>query len=95
VTGRDGDAYVVRWDNPWIKAQFRFVERGEQVLLAGLDMGAGNAPMPAGTVYFDFGMREGGSWSNGVGRMTVVSRDRHVATPGAVSSQRVPTASGR
>jgi len=81
VTGRDGDAYVVRWDNPWIKAQFRFVERGEQVLLAGLDMGAGNAPMPAGTVYFDFGMREGGSWSNGVGRMTVVSRDRRVTTP--------------
>jgi hypothetical protein len=81
VTGRDGDSYVVRWDNPWIKATFRFRPTGDRVLMTGLDMGAGNAPMPAGTVYFDFGAREGGSWSNGLGRFTVVSRGERVNTP--------------
>ena len=80
VTGRDGDAYVVRWDNPWIKATFRFRPTADRILMTGLDMGAGNAPMPDGSVYFDFGQREGGSWSNGLGRFTVIRRGERVTT---------------
>src|SRR5436190_1555322 len=39
VTGRDGNAYVVRWVNPWIKATFRFFKEGDEVHMSGLDMG--------------------------------------------------------
>lgn len=82
VTRQDGDAFVVRWDNPWTKAEFRFVRAGRRILLAGLDMGAGVAPMPAGTVYFDFAAAAGARWSNAIGNQRVVSRERQVTTSG-------------
>src|SRR4030095_8154313 len=62
VTERDGDTYVVRWVNPWVRATFRFRLDGSRVVLAGLDMGQGNAPMPANTVYWDFAKRKGEQW---------------------------------
>jgi hypothetical protein len=80
VTGRSGPAYRVRWSNPWVGTEFLFVPSGNQILLAGLDMGSGVAQMPPGTVYFDFDMRKGGSWSNALGRMTVIDRDKHIET---------------
>src|SRR4051812_12884250 len=83
VTGRDGDSFVVRWDNPWVKASFRFREDAGRVLLTGLDMGQGVAPMPGGTVYFDFTARAGATWKNAVGTMRVRARDARVSAGGA------------
>jgi hypothetical protein len=80
VGGRPGPNYRVQWDNPWNQTVFVFARSGNQVLLTGLDMGNGMATMPPGTVYFDFGVKEGGSWSNSLGKMTVISRSRTVAT---------------
>jgi hypothetical protein len=81
VEGRAGAIYRVRWENPWTKAQFGFESRGDQILLRTLDMGNGVAPMPDGTVYFDFGVGEGKPWSNVTGKLSVVSRDKTVTTP--------------
>jgi len=81
VAGRSGDSVRVRWENPWNRTEFLFIPRGNRVLLSGLDMGNGVAPMPPGTAYFDFDMRQGGSWSNVLGTMTVMARDRRLETP--------------
>ncbi len=81
VVGRAGSAYRVQWQNPWVRTEFHFTLSGNQVMLAGLDMGNGVAPMPAGTVYFDFDLREGGNWPNALGVMTVLSRNRDVSAP--------------
>ncbi len=81
VTGRDGDAFVVRWINPFIKATFRFRLDGPRVVMTGLDMGQGNAPMPPGTVYWDFGRAKGSRWNSPVGDGEISDRGARVDTP--------------
>ena len=84
VIAKSGPAYVVRWDNPWVKAEFTFVPVGNRVLLAALDMGAGAAQFPPETVYFDFDARSNATWSNSLGTVSVVARGRQIATPSGV-----------
>jgi hypothetical protein len=81
VTGRDGDAYIVRWINPFVRATFRFRIEGTQAVLVGLDMGQGNAPIPPGTVYWDFGLPEGERWQSPIGAGEVSNRGGRVETP--------------
>lgn len=81
VTGREGEVFVVRWINPFIQATFRFRLDGPRVVLAGLDMGQGNAPMPDGTVYWDFGRREGATWKSPVGVGEISDRGSRLETP--------------
>jgi hypothetical protein len=71
---RDGLARV-RWENPWVKAEFGFRRDGPRVLLSTLDMGSGVKTMPPATAYFDFSAAAGKSWSNALGTMTVLRRD--------------------
>jgi hypothetical protein len=72
---------VVRWINPFIKATFRFRIEGTRVLMAGIDMGQGNLPMPANTVYWDFGRPSGSRWNSPVGDGEISDRGGRVATP--------------
>src|SRR5260221_9005800 len=81
VTDRSGDAFVVRWINPWIQATFRFRVQDTRVLLVGLDTGQGNASMPADTVYWDFGKRKGDRWKTAVGDGEVSHRSNTGQTP--------------
>jgi len=81
VTGRSGDAFVVRWINPFIQATFRFRLDGARVLLVGLDMGQGNAPIPSNTVYWDFGLNQGARWKSPVGDGEIADRGSRVVTP--------------
>jgi hypothetical protein len=80
VTGREGEAYVVRWTNPFVPVTFRFVKQGSQVRLTGLDMGRGMGGIPDGTVYWDFGMARGREWQSPVGGGEVTERDVQVQT---------------
>jgi hypothetical protein len=80
VTGRSGSSWIVRWHNPWTPTDFYYDRRGDQVILTGLDMGNGQAHLPPGTVYFDFGAAGGASWSNSVGTVTVITRNKTVST---------------
>jgi hypothetical protein len=81
VTGRDGNAFIVRWINPFVQATFRFERDATRVLLVGLDMGQGNSPIPANTAYWDFGLREGQRWQSAVGVGEVSDRGITVNTP--------------
>ena len=74
VTGRNGDVFVVRWINPFIKATFRFRLDDARVLMTGLDMGQGNAPIPSNTVYWDFGRPKGARWNSPVGEGEIAER---------------------
>jgi hypothetical protein len=89
VTGRTGDEWVVQWQNPFVNAQFHFVLRGEQVLLAGLDMGTGLAHLPPNTVYFDFGAKQGATWTNALGTIRVISRGQSISTPSGTYSNAI------
>ena len=81
VVGREGDAYLVRWINPFVGATFRFQQRGAEVHMTGLDMGQGMAPIPESTVYWDFGRNKGSRWDSPVGTQSVASRGETVSTP--------------
>jgi hypothetical protein len=81
VTGRDGNAFVVRWINPFVQATFRFESDGTRIVLAGLDMGQGNARMPANTVYWDFGRAKGETWKSPIGSGEIADRGGRVQTP--------------
>ncbi len=81
VTGRDGDAFVVRWVNPFVPVTFRFEMKEGRVALVGLDMGQGNAPMPANTVYWDFSLPRGGTWKSPVGKSEISDHGARVQTP--------------
>ena len=81
VTEKTGDVYRVRWDNPWVKAEFQFQDAGNQILLAGLDLGQGVAPMPGGTVYFDFSGSKGKSWQNSLGKISIQDTGHKIETP--------------
>lgn len=80
VTGRDGNAFIVRWTNPFVPGlRFRFAD-GPRVRLTGLDMGRGLGPIPGDVVYFDFSRRKGEQWTNGAGRFTVTGTGVRVST---------------
>jgi hypothetical protein len=81
VTGRDGEAFIVRWINPFIKASFRFVKDGQQIRLTGLDTGQGMGAIPAGAVYWDFALPKGREWKSPIGRGQVSDRGARVETP--------------
>lgn len=81
VLEREGNAYVVRWDNPWTKATFRFEDDGGRIRMTGLDMGQGLSQIPGDTVYWDFERRQGERWTSQVGTQRVTERGQRVSTP--------------
>ena len=81
VESRDGEAFIVRWDNPWVSSTFRFEDDGSRVRMTGLDMGQGISPIPDDTVYWDFARARGDRWSSAVGTQQVTRRGERVETP--------------
>ena len=81
-----GKGYRVKWKNPWVQADFFFEQKGDQILLRALDMGNGVAPMPAETVYFDFGAKTGSQWTNTIGKLTIISKNLTIKTPAGTFS---------
>ena len=81
VTGRADAAYRVRWDNPWVPSELQFVVSGNQVFLQAIDMGQGVYTLPSPLLYFDFSTAENITWSNALGQMTILSRQRTISTP--------------
>jgi hypothetical protein len=86
VIGREANAFIVRWINPFVQATFRFESDGKRVTLVGLDMGQGNASMPANTVYWDFGRARGETWKSPVGVGEISDRAARVQTPAGTYS---------
>jgi hypothetical protein len=81
VTGRDGEAYLVRWVNPFVETTFRFEKHGQDIHLTGLDMGKGLGSIPRDTVYWSFGRRRGEQWSSSVGTQRIREAGQRVTTP--------------
>ncbi len=81
VVGRDGDGFIVRWENPWVTSTFRFEDDGERIRMTGLDMGNGMGPIPSDTVYWDFSRRQGDRWTSPVGTHRITARGERGTTP--------------
>ncbi len=80
VVGKSGDGYRLRWDNPWIPSELTVVPKGGKIYISGLTMNGQSAPMPEGTVYWDFTAPKGAQWANKIGKMSVVARDNTLRT---------------
>lgn len=80
VTSKSGNDFDLRFENPWVTSVLTVQPNGGAITLTALSMGGQRAPMPAGTVYYDFSARNGQSWSNRIGKITLVSRDKTVTT---------------
>jgi hypothetical protein len=80
VIEKTADGYRVRWDNPWIPSELVIVPKGEKIYLSGLTMNGQSAPMPEGTLYWDFNAAKGAGWANKIGKMVVMARDNTVRT---------------
>ncbi|MBL0156906.1 MAG: hypothetical protein IPP47_07345 [Bryobacterales bacterium] len=81
VLEEQGGAYKLKFENPWITSQLTLVQGDGQISVTGLSMGGGSVTMPANTVYWDFTAEKGKRWSNAIGEMTVLARDKTVTTP--------------
>jgi hypothetical protein len=55
---------------------------GSKHYVTALGINGQTAPMPDNTLYFDLGAREGATWSNSIGSMTVVTRGKTVKKDG-------------
>lgn len=81
VTGKEGSSYLVNWQNPWVKVVYYFEPKGNQIILAGLDMGNGVARFGDRPVYFDFDAQQGKPWSNSLGTDVITKRGHTIKTP--------------
>ena len=78
VVGRSGDGYRVRWDNPWIPSELTIVPKAGKFYISALTMNGQSAPMPEGTLYWDFTATKGAKWANKIGKIAVVARNKTV-----------------
>lgn len=76
VVEKTGDGYRIRWDNPWIPSFLTIVPKGGKFYVSAVTMGGQSSPMPADTLYWDFTANTGTKWSNKVGTLMVVARDK-------------------
>lgn len=94
-----GNEFLLRFDNPWLDSTMGFVQRDGKYFVTSVDMGAGRAPMPADTLYFDFTSPQGTTWRNRIGALTILSRGKTVATPSGTYNDAIQirevTAEGR
>ena len=74
---RDGVA-TVSFENPWFNSKLLFRQNSAQVQLVALEVKSLQMPMPAGTVYFDFGAPVGRPWQNSIGSIEVVAIHKQV-----------------
>ena len=82
VISRFEDAFLVRWDNPWVKSVvYGFRPQGNLVFLRSLDLGSGTAALPGETVYFDFERAGPKRWVNQIGEFLLFDGSVRVETP--------------
>ncbi len=75
VTGRSGDAYLVRFSSPFGANDWRLEARGDKYYMTGFGANGQLMDLPEDTLYFDFGAAPGARWSNTIGRMRVIASE--------------------
>jgi hypothetical protein len=73
VMRREGEAFLLEFENPWSFHEYRVVERGGRILRLDRDAGAPKTDGPA--LLFDFSASQGTRWSNALGSMELVDRN--------------------
>jgi len=79
VLSMHDNQFDVKFENPWINSVMTFQPQGGKYVLTALTMGGQSAP-PSSDVYYDFTARDGQSWKNHIGTLTLVSRSKTVRT---------------
>jgi len=80
VVAKIGDGYRIRWDNPWIPSLLTIIPKGGKFYVSAVTMDGQSSPMPEDTLYWDFTASKGTKWSNKIGALMVVARDKIVRT---------------
>lgn len=80
VVGQEGSEYLVRFTSPFGVNEWRLNPRGDRYYLTGFGNDRQLAPLPADTLYFDFGAQVRSRWSNKIGKLEVASRSDSVQT---------------
>lgn len=78
VIAEQNGSYDVRFDNPWIPSIMRIRPIGQRYVLESLTVNGQQKPLPAATIYWDFGAGRGQTWQNAIGKLEVTSRDLRV-----------------
>jgi len=82
VSQHDGQ-FELRFDNPWMKSTLMLKPTGDGIAITAVTINGQQASMPPDTIYWDFSQPKGGAWSNAIGTMTVLHRDKTVRARGA------------
>jgi len=80
VLDKSGDEYHIRFASPFGTNEWMLRPQGERYILTKYGGNGRLADLPADTVYFDFSARNGQSWSNTIGKLSVTGRDVTVRT---------------
>lgn len=78
VLDKQGENYRLKFDNPWANSELMVTPKNGKYYVTAVTMQGQTAPLPDGTVYWDFTVPKGAKWSNQIGTMTVVARDKVV-----------------
>lgn len=78
VLDKQGESYRLKFDNPWANSELMITPKSGKYYVTAVTMQGQTASLPDGTVYWDFTAPAGAKWSNQIGTMTVVRRDKIV-----------------
>lgn len=79
VIAEHNGSFDIRFDNSFIPSILRIRPAGEIYFLESVTVHGQTKTMPPGTIYWDFSARPGQTWDNAIGKLTAVSREKHVS----------------
>lgn len=82
VSEMNKDRSRLKFDNPWLASELDLRSADGKHYVTALTIAGQTAQMPDDTLYFDLGARRGAKWSNQIGTMEVVARDKTVNAGG-------------
>ncbi len=75
------DTFRIRFQNPWVSAEWLLEPRQEKIFMLEAALGSTAFPLPPDSLYFDFNAPVGSSWENAIGTIAVLKRNETVTTP--------------
>jgi len=82
VIQKNGLVSGIKFDNPWFKSVMMLRKQDGKYLLTSLTISGNKINMPPDTKYFDFTAPKGTVWTNALGKLEVIDRNKTVVANG-------------
>jgi hypothetical protein len=73
VVAKNGNTFRVKFSHPWGENEWDLQTQGNKVYMTAYGANGNLAPMPANTLFFSFAGDKNESWTNAIGKLSVVN----------------------